>query len=432
MEPKVTKARKVEPWLEWLVPGNWKDYDPTWVRETGYDYKSGELLKSEGHPVKLLGGDPRLDIGGDFKVIRRSYSESTSFPYEGPQHFSIWNPWLHPMNDGVNHIFCSPKARFGFVNQDTFDSLPYGPHISSGTELDHWGAQAISHCLPNNPVADAQVLAGNTLQKGLPKIPIEHWSTTTEKFLQLGDRYLLQEFGWKPFISDIRKLAHAVKESDKILSKYHRESGKLLHRSFHFPVEEEEHVTVIPGFHMPAPFGDFDYFHPASIGKLTVTSKTTTKRWFKGAFTYYLPKMGSTAGRLSDANKLLGAGLTPSLVWELTPWSWAVNWFIDTSTLVKNLSGFTTDGLVMPYAYIMENSKTVTEYKLEGIAFKSYTYLRNFSQTFEVEVKQRRAATPWGFGVNTDDLTSHQLAILAALGLSHATGYGTINPNLAH
>jgi hypothetical protein len=426
----LNRNRQVQPWREWLVSGNWKDFPTaTWERETGCDFEEGTITKSESHPYHELGRHDNFDIGGDFRLFKRGYSESGTMT--GPHHFALSGPWNEPLNDGGSHIYCAPKARLSWVSDDVPGSLLHdGPPHSSSLELDAWGAKAIERCIPTNPVAEAQVLAGNTLQKGLPKIPFRHWEGITKSAKYAGDNYLNASFGWKPFISDLRHLGHAVVDSDKILSKYHAESGKLLHRSYHFPTETTSEVEHRGDGFIPAPFGDSDYFRmDKHVGRLTVTSKTTIRRWFKGAFTYYLPKLGSVAGNYADARKLLGAGLTPELVWELTPWSWAINWFVDTGTVIHNLSQFAQDGLVMPYAYIMEHSKTVTNYQLDDVGFKSYTGLHSFSQTFTSECKQRKAATPYGFGANFDGFTDRQTAIIAALGLSHRSGAGTINPN---
>jgi len=427
MTPRTHSTRHIQPWYEWLVPGDWKDYPPTSERVTGDSIIDGELTKSSSHPFFLLGTKRGpLDIGGDFKVIRRAYEETSSL--DGPAHFSIWNPWYHPLNSGVNHLYVDPKAVIAFADQDHIDIWREPPHVSSGTELDVWGTKAIARCIPTNPVAEAQILAGNTLQKGLPAIPISNWRGITDAARKAGSNYINVQFGWKPFVTDLQNLAKAMRERDEILSRYHAESGKLLHRAMHFP-KEVIVETDPPRYDLhPKPFGDGDYFRPDNYGKLSVTSTTTIERWFSGAFTYYLPKMGSLAGSFADARKLLGAGITPELVWELTPWSWAVNWFVDTDSVIHNLSQFTQDGLVMPYAYIMEHSKTVVEYSLTGVAFKSYPGRHSFSQTFTVECKQRRAATPWGFGATFDGFTDHQKAIIAALTISHSSGPGTINP----
>jgi hypothetical protein len=109
---------------------------------------------------------------------------------------------------------------------------------------------------------------------------------------------------------------------------------------------------------------------------------------------------------------------SPETVWELTPWSWAIDWFTNTGDIMKNVHGFLTDGLVMPYAYIMEESSIEREYTLTGVAYRSYPGMQSFRQSFKETIKQRHTATPFGFGFDLSTLNSRQVAIATALGLS--------------
>jgi len=122
-----------------------------------------------------------------------------------------------------------------------------------------------------------------------------------------------------------------------------------------------------------------------------------------------------------EANHLFGVIPTPEVVWELTPWSWAVDWFTNVGDVMSNVSSFITDGLVLQYGYIMEHTRVfgeivctvppsqVGQYGLTGGVLKR-TYVR--------EYKTRIHADPYGFGIDDTTLTKRQLSILGALGLS--------------
>jgi hypothetical protein len=120
---------------------------------------------------------------------------------------------------------------------------------------------------------------------------------------------------------------------------------------------------------------------------------------------------------LARADRLFGLNLTPDLVWNLTPWSWAIDWFTNFGDVVSNVSDMVTDGLVMRYGYIMEHTVAKNTYTLEG-----FSPLRGSlpvpPMSFVTETKVRRAANPFGFGFTWDGLSPRQLAIAAALGLS--------------
>jgi hypothetical protein len=115
-----------------------------------------------------------------------------------------------------------------------------------------------------------------------------------------------------------------------------------------------------------------------------------------------------------EANKVLGTRLTPKTVWELTPWSWAADWFGTTGDVMSNLSTLGHDGLVLQYGYVMHEQilATSVDYKTVGAPELSGSY------TNKLIMRQRFEATPYGFGFDLKSLTTRQVSILAALGLS--------------
>jgi hypothetical protein len=73
----------------------------------------------------------------------------------------------------------------------------------------------------------------------------------------------------------------------------------------------------------------------------------------------------------------------------------------------------------MKYGYLMEHSFIEDQYYLKGPSgFK--TPCSPTPVTYVSETKKRIQASPFGFGINWSDLTSQQLAIAAALGITHA------------
>jgi len=153
--------------------------------------------------------------------------------------------------------------------------------------------------------------------------------------------------------------------------------------------------------------------------------ETSIKRWFSGAFTYHLPaSMFSAMGgvdRRAVALKLLGASLDPEVLWDLAPWSWAVDWFSSTGDVIHNLSAYASDGLVLRYGYIMEHSIVRDTYTYSGdlgiIPQANFTG-RPADLVLISERKLRRRSSPFGFGLALSELTTRQKAIITALGLN--------------
>jgi hypothetical protein len=78
---------------------------------------------------------------------------------------------------------------------------------------------------------------------------------------------------------------------------------------------------------------------------------------------------------------------------------------------MHNVSAFGTDGLVMRNGYIMCHSGKES---VDSGSFKGHYQ----TKTVVSERKTRHVASPFGFGLVDADLSSRQLAIMAALGLS--------------
>jgi hypothetical protein len=362
---------------------------------------------SLGHPWQKL-GKTRGDIGGNFCAVRREYSDNSQKFHNR----SVTNPANALASNYLGKYYASSF-------NVTTGSFP-APIIAPDEELDAIGSTAIARVLPTNPVAGVIVALGELRSEGIPSlVGAQTWKSRTASARNAGSEYLNYEFGWLPLIGEIQDTARAVTQSDEIVRKYEAESGKLLHRTYTFPTTINSTTSVETGIY-PTPAFVGGYW--SSAGTRTTVTTTRVENWFSGAFTYHLPPKGSVARQAAIAHKLLGARVTPEVVWNLAPWTWAVDWFTNVGDIVHNVSAFLNDGLVMPYGYMMRRrtvKKTVT---LTGARTNSWANREvNCFQSFTTTVKQRRKATPYGFGVLQSSLTAKQWSILAALGLSRGS-----------
>jgi hypothetical protein len=157
--------------------------------------------------------------------------------------------------------------------------------------------------------------------------------------------------------------------------------------------------------------------YPTGIVTGSMFQTSVRKKWFETDYIYYLPTGGSIGAKFqrygSYARKVLGIRLTPEVLWNLSPWSWAADWFGNVGEVLHNVSAIGTDGLVMRNAYIMCHTRTVSEWWTPDSGFSS-----SMRRTRIQESKIRIPGSPYGFGVTYSSLSSKQVAILAALGLS--------------
>lgn len=288
------------------------------------------------------------------------------------------------------------------------------------------GTKAIAEIKPTNNVANLAVDIAEIFHGQIPKLPgVPSWKGRTNLAKAAGDEYLNSAFGWEPLAADMRDVAYAAANAHKLLSAYERNSGKVVRRRYEFPVETTEVTEVVgpsDGFlYTSDPSDCIDFSKPRPV--LYKTTKTYSRVWFSGAFTYHLPAgYNSRNGMVSAAAKagpLLGIELTPEVVWNALPWTWAADWFSNAGDVVSNLSDWAVDGLVMKWGYIMEHCSKSTTYTLVGTPrFKPYGTCHASPVTVWSEFKRREKATPFGFEIDWNGLSPRQLAISAALGIT--------------
>lgn len=375
-----------------------------------YDFEikaKNELLLSQGNPYDKSKG---THVGsGPFLVVRREIP------------FDAITPVLETIT-GFGIAADIHRTPFSAISPGT--SWPT-PIITSKSELDAAGTTAISNVLPTNPLSGLLVALGELKADGFPLLPgIQTWRQRTLTAKSAGSEYLNKEFGWLPLLSDIRKTANSILNSNELIRQYERNSGRPVRRSMSFPVELSTTTTeeVGGGFNHILPFPSIIGSFIGSNGtiKSYTTESTKIQRWFEGSFTYYLPPYrpgGDNSERDAQIrNYLYGTRLTPEGLWDLTPWTWAADWVGNFGDVLHNVSAFQNDGLVMPYGYIMERSVHEVQYTLSPLE-RADGYSGSVSAILRTTVKQRWPATPYGFGLSLDDLSFRQLAIIVALGL---------------
>jgi hypothetical protein len=353
-------------------------------------------------------GKGSADIGGEFFTVKAEHNFQC--PY-----FEVWSGTAHDSSFFRGRMF-PYRNTSPYSVESTFPLSP-----SATAEIDAAGTTAIARTVPTNPVVSLATFFGE-LREGFPKlIGSDLFRARGLPSLKKGSKEFLNwEFGWKPLISDLKKWIYAARNGDKIMDQYLRDSGRRVRRHYSFPVTETvEEVSFVgtpqPAIVLPIWQGGNSQF--------TVVHRMVTKRrrWFSGAFTYYVdvdPDVRKTwKGHLQRLQKLYGVKITPDVVWNLAPWSWAVDWFTNTGDVVTNLSRFGDDSLTMSYGYTMETSIRSDHFDMLDVTPKGY-HFPHLTQEFVVTTKIRRQATPYGFGVDLDHLSPRQAAILAALGFS--------------
>jgi len=377
-----------------------------------------KLYQSEGHPVNRKTG--KRESGGPFYVVHDS-------PYFEAGH-------VENVIGGNNlELEYSGPTLGAFISTSAANDK-HGTEPSSKPKVsDADGATAIAQCAPTNPTAQLASTLAETVREGIPSLPgIQSWKKRTEALRSVGSEYLNYQFGWAPLHSEVKNVVNAARHHRDVMQNYRHNEGSNVHRRFDFPDEISSDEYTAPPFALnpnEGPTGNSSWWtSPESRRIVRVIS--TRRRWFEGCFTYGGPSKTDSFGRAlgfgSEADKLYGLTLSPDVLWNLTPWSWAVDWFSNTGDVIHNITNFALAGLVMRYGFMMEETinELHVEYKDGGYRVESApeTY-KNVSEGscrrgHKWITKARVPANPFGFGISWEGLSPTQLAITAAIGIT--------------
>jgi len=245
----------------------------------------------------------------------------------------------------------------------------------------------------------------------------------------VAEQFLNEQFGWAPFVGDMLDLYKAYSRQDKRFKEISQQNGKFNRRSrVLFKTEENSDVTVIDDFagncYPTLPYG---FYRPNGT---FVTSKlyTTVNRrvWGSGSFKFYAPEFDPQNHKVSEGTygqviRLLhyyGVNTSPTVVWELTPWTWLVDWFSNAGNVIDNVTSQAYDRLVSAYFYVMCHT-TKTAVNETVVHLKDGDVSCKWIQ--EIESKSRVSASPYGFGLTSGDLSTRQKLILSAIGITHGS-----------
>lgn len=285
-----------------------------------------------------------------------------------------------------------------------------------------YGSAGIARTLPSVPQASIAAFLGE-LREGLPRI-VGAAALKDHALHSVGDEYLNVVFGILPTIGDLQKIAKASKNYDDFQRGWAEKAakGKIARRAVSLAKVESTNTTT------PGPRGPYGY-HGYGANMAAGTGWTTTtihnEAWFSGAYRVEPPS--PTESQFQKLRELTyDFGLVPDITtaWQLTPWSWLLDWVVNFDDFLTNFSYMGKKGVSLSYGYVMCKTITTREEALDT-RYQRYgggewipLYLRDRLTTTTL---QRRRASALGFGVSFDTLSPKQLAILAALGISRAS-----------
>lgn len=390
------------------------------------DFYGFETLVSYGHPWPPRKGYSSVNIGGDYSVRRSEQQVTPGYANgrswigsPGPSALNYYFDGFVIPNNAVNGVRTSsslpaPVAGSTMLAQGTKGWARYKPTRSRGG-LD----QAIGeiHQIPT-------IYQVKRLREAM--LNMRHnqgWERALSK--AAGENYLNYVFGWVPLISDLIDLVDNSYKLEARMRQLLRDNDKPVRRSGAVDSSATTSATNTSG----SPAG---LSYPALASPLyeinereSVTTAYTQDFRFSGRFRYHIvdPRPYSD-GKLTIKPReayqlqriLFGGEFTPETLYNITPWTWLLDWVVPMGDIVNNFVNDAVDNLVADYAYISCHTLTTTTRVVQGKLRNGPPY--QTSSVLRQEVKQRTGASPYGFGLTFGDLSPKRLAILAALGFT--------------
>jgi len=408
-DPRISRYRiktmpipKTAMWFQARNGLTHEEFPPTEVvlDDDHVDFQSCEdTIRNPGY--YLVFQDPPLDDGGEFTCVKTRYVRGAT---------GITSPWVHSnrcWGDLVPNITEYIHEGVGIW----YSKVGFQPDLDteqSGTHLWRLARPAQPSFSVLNFIAEL---------RELPRLLYFRLKDISS----IGDWYLASKFGWEALFRDIQGMYKTYLRISEQIEFLIKNNGVPIHRRLSLPLETISEVlqsetgvcgislNTAPRFDVPS------NYEQAGYRRLSFTKDVKT--WFSGNFVFYLNDGGIPFNDTPEERRrlrllLLGAKLTPAVIWEALPWSWLVDYFVNVGDVLANLSAEVADRQLTTHAYVMR--KTTRMYKVEG----SDGYFSASAKRYFV-TSVRRKVDPYGLNPD-EELSIKQQIILVALGLSRA------------
>lgn len=424
----------------WISPGVWSVNPVQTINISSTPTKRPTLLErtwDETRPKPYNDGGPFTNVKvrwPQFEV--RGSGTHTSIPSNGVDKWKYQGGFTNP--DFVDTL----------GESSYFDDLLWAPNGSLLPDISSLGAQAYARMRPDLPKAPFAEMLGEgrdimPMMRQTARLAADSWRSIVglRRYAQspivapkrAADEFLNQNFGWIPFVSGLNQIIDTTIFMEQYLHDLTAGNGQWMRKGKRLgeSLVRSNITQYFDGGFEPA-FGD----QLRSMCNLMTRSGSScrsysrlddivkTESWAVGWFKYYRPEFDMTRedyhsnmNKISRAMTLYGLRISPSLVWELTPWSWLADYFVNFGQVIDNMTAVALDGVAAKQFFVMHHKTHTLEFTSE-INFHDGPI--NMVWQRQVETKQRADAdNPFSFRLQ-GALTPKQIAIMTALGISRA------------
>jgi hypothetical protein len=400
-------------------------------------FQFAKVTQDEVHP-----GPPFKSGGPFFSSEFKCEYDPSGVQGAGTYYNSEQPSWLFPPRRVNSRKYVggfAPPASGTFGLDWGFNSLSSNLSLTANPipDLSGWGDKAWSKTRPKLEKASAFVFVAEL--RDMPRMLKTTAAAFHGSWVQLkgndrpwfmtpkgsADQFLNLQFGWAPFLADIKAFHKVVDNYATFLENISKLNGKSHRRGV--SLEKSSVTNVISkGSGYPASFasisgGQSDWF--TAVPTWELKEEITTSVRAVGRWRYYSPafdvQMADYVGRWSAIRRFMtmfGLRVSPSNVYKAIPWTWLIDWVSNLGDQVSLVSDQLMDETVAEYLYVMRNVVTRRTYT-RVLPFRSGPVTLSWSQV--KETKQRApAASPYGFNLSWSQLDPKKLMILGALGIS--------------
>lgn len=387
-------------------------------------------MSDERNEMSLMGKFP-YDIGGNMMSLKVRHNYPSYADYVEGSAFGLKWTVTGPLLAYPLYAIKGADLASAWKNEALagIDSLPTRIGL---------GATAISRSHPARPQASLATTLIEAYREGIPNTlkqlaniedEVDHFrrlykaskkKTSVRAAKELPSKFLETEFGWKPLVADIQKTAQALMDYQSILGDLEKNSQKRIRRRYAFPATDSSTELVRDG---TTPWSNPNSYILGQTGNRVITRRDQKKTWFSGEFVYSFPKgegFGIPQKFIAGSRQLLGLDLTPETVWNVTPWTWLVDWQSNVGDVVSNFTAIGADHLVLRYGYLMQEATRTYRHEHLGVYLKNGVPLKSSRVVGETvyTAKSRIVASPFGFALTWDQLDPRQIAILTSIGIT--------------
>ncbi len=276
---------------------------------------------------------------------------------------------------------------------------------------DFWFTKAIANYNPNAPEVDLPLFLFEF--KDFPKM-LKHLGDLLHKVDNAYDLYksvgpdaiLAWNFGWAPLFSDLMSLASLGRLLDKRQDQLRNmEKKKKVRRSLGSGSSSSSAPDVFIGV-------------GAANGNYPSTYETDYEVWFVSRPRLVDQLPGTAPGLWDSIDQVLGLELSYSTLWNMLPWSWLIDYFVNVGNFLDAYRGHIRWHLGNTYVMYHSTRKRVIDIEAVRSANPSGSYTGG---VVSVESKRRQYRHNPSPRLSFDPfLTDGQMAILGALLTSDA------------